>query len=228
MFENSPVTIPLHPAGYCCLDTHEPLVYNQYAWTNATHMLYVEQPVGVGFSRGGPEPQDEDDLSGDFLAFLQSFYHVFPQYQKTKLFIVGESYAGMYVPSIAHKIFTEMKNFHKVQKKNPDFVYIDLAGIALGNGWVDARVQGPAVIDYAYFHGMYDMHTRDMLHAEWERCINGKHNQKQPEPFHSFNVPDDCAMSLGALMAAGKGAWPDRPSGPVCDGMTTQTLVGRN
>jgi hypothetical protein len=42
MFENSPVTTPLHPAGYCCLDTHEPLVYNQFAWTNATHMLYVE------------------------------------------------------------------------------------------------------------------------------------------------------------------------------------------
>jgi hypothetical protein len=84
----------------------------------------------------------------------------------------------MYVPSIAHKIFNEMKKFRKIQKENPDFLYIDLAGIAPGNGWVDSRIQGPAVIDYAYFHGMYDMHTRDMLRAEWECCVNGKSNQK--------------------------------------------------
>jgi hypothetical protein len=43
LFEHSPVTVPLHPAGYCCASANEPLQYNEYAWTQATHMLYVEQ-----------------------------------------------------------------------------------------------------------------------------------------------------------------------------------------
>jgi len=215
MFENSPVTIPLNPAGYCCVSRNEPLVYNKFAWTNATHMLYVEQPVGVGFSHGGPEPKDEADLSGDFFAFLQNFYQVFPEYQKAELFIVGESYAGMYAPAIAHKIYTEMKDFDSKSKRDADLIHIELGGIGLGNGWVDARVQGPATIDYAYFHGMMDMHTRDMLHAEWDRCINSAPGESQPDPFHEFNVPDDCAMSLAVLMTGGKLAWPQRLSGPV-------------
>lgn len=42
-FEHSPVTVTQHPAGFCCGDAHDPLQYNEFAWTKATHMLYVEQ-----------------------------------------------------------------------------------------------------------------------------------------------------------------------------------------
>jgi hypothetical protein len=95
--ENSPVTIPLRPAGSCCMDKIEPLVYNQYAWTNATSMLYIEQPVGTGFSTGDPPaPANETDVAGDMYAFLQNFLQVFDQYAAGRLYIFGESYAGMY------------------------------------------------------------------------------------------------------------------------------------
>jgi carboxypeptidase D len=52
MMENSPVTQPLHAAGYCCLESTPMLSYNQHSWTRATTMLYVEQPIGTGFSYG--------------------------------------------------------------------------------------------------------------------------------------------------------------------------------
>jgi carboxypeptidase C (cathepsin A) len=106
MFEHSPVTVPLNPAGWCCEKQDEPLVYNRYAWTNATVMLYVEQPIGVGFSEATndtPEPLSEDDVAADFDAFLQNFYKVFDGYElkdgtydpkldmtKHKLNLVGE------------------------------------------------------------------------------------------------------------------------------------------
>jgi carboxypeptidase C (cathepsin A) len=108
MFEHSPVTVPLNPAGWCCEAQDEPLVYNRYAWTNATVMLYVEQPIGVGFSEATndtPEPSSEDDVAADFDAFLQNFYKVFNGYEqpdskydpsldmtKHKLNLVGERY----------------------------------------------------------------------------------------------------------------------------------------
>ena len=53
MMENSPVTQPLRPAGFCCLEPTPELHYNEhYSWTQATTMLYVEQPLGTGFSYG--------------------------------------------------------------------------------------------------------------------------------------------------------------------------------
>jgi carboxypeptidase D len=34
-------------------------VQNPYSWTNLTNMLWVEQPVGVGYSQGSPNITDE-------------------------------------------------------------------------------------------------------------------------------------------------------------------------
>jgi len=223
VFENSPVTVPLRPAGYCCTTPDEPLQYNRFSWTNATTMLYLEQPVGTGFARGDPsEPRDETDVAEDFYAWLLNFYEVFPAYQQKRLFLVGESYAGMYVPPMARQIHLENKKVAKQDRVN-------LAGIALGNGWIDAEVQGPATIDFAFWHGMLDLETRDELHREWEHCIAAfdenatatAKTQKEPAPFHPFNVPDDCGMMGGVLAAAGAGAWPNRPEGPDTYDVTT-------
>jgi carboxypeptidase C (cathepsin A) len=145
MFENSPVTVPLRPAGIDHrTSSNEPFEYNTNAWTRATAMLYVEQPVGVGFSTGGPDPESEADLAGDFYVFLQNFFKVFVPYQSSRLFIVGESYAGYFAPSIAYKIFQEQ------QQKDENDVVLKLEGVGLGNGWANALVQGPATIDYGY------------------------------------------------------------------------------
>lgn len=129
-FEHSPVTVPLSPAGSCCISQNAPFVYNHNAWTTATHMLYIEQPIGVGFSSGSPPPQDEHDVARDFHAFLDNFYSTFTLYQNYELYIFGESYAGMYVPAIAHELY----------KNAPSS--IPLTGIGIGNGLLDSRVQG--------------------------------------------------------------------------------------
>ncbi|TFY50429.1 hypothetical protein EVG20_g11523, partial [Dentipellis fragilis] len=47
---------------------------------------------------------DEDGLADEFYGFLTQFYSVFPELVKKKLFITGESYAGMYIPYIATRI----------------------------------------------------------------------------------------------------------------------------
>jgi carboxypeptidase C (cathepsin A) len=164
----------------------------------------LEQPVGVGFSYGGPEPVNEDEVSGDVYAWLMNFYQVFEEYQNSPLYFFGESYAGMYVPSIAQRIHQENL---KLEANVLDGVFrshVNLAGIALGNGLVDAKIQGPAVLDYAYWHGMIDAYTRDNLRVEWNRCISMGSAYHPEPPFHSFNAPDDCAIMEAVLEAAGK------------------------
>ena len=212
MMENGPVTTPLHPAGYMMGEKESdeaPFIENENSWTKVTTMLYVEQPAGpngVGFSHGGREPVNETDVGQDFYEFLQNFFTVFVDQKYKRLFLVGESYAGYYVPGVAKYIHDENKM--NLFNGRPHRV-LNLAGIALGNGWSDAEIQGPAVIDYAWWHGMIDTVMRDAFHAEWENCAKHIHNmhspdkETEPAPFHSFTVPDECGIMGAILQAAG-------------------------
>jgi carboxypeptidase D len=54
-------------------------------------MLYIEQPVGTGYSHGTPNIADENDLAKQFVGFLQQFFKVFPELQGKKTYLTGES-----------------------------------------------------------------------------------------------------------------------------------------
>jgi len=89
--EMAPVTVPLQPAGSFGQQEFVQKEFNEYAWTNVTTVMYVEQPVGTGFSYGADPPEDEQALSQDFYNFLQNFNSVFPEHAKKRLYLVGES-----------------------------------------------------------------------------------------------------------------------------------------
>jgi hypothetical protein len=133
----------------------------------------------------------------------------------------------MYVPSIAHRIHRENQKLAAGVEDGVDRRRVPLEGIALGNGWVDARVQGPATIDYAYWHGLIDAPTRDDLHGVWARCQAKGPAFRSDPPFHPFNVPDDCAMMEGVLRAAGAGALrgADGASYPLAYGPNTYDIT---
>lgn len=63
-------------------------------------MVWVEQPVGTGFSQGTPSATSETDVASQFLGFFKNFLDTFNLYHK-KIYITGESYAGYYIPYIA-------------------------------------------------------------------------------------------------------------------------------
>ncbi|KAL9071579.1 MAG: hypothetical protein Q9161_004146 [Pseudevernia consocians] len=75
-------------------------VPNPWTWVNLTNMVWVEQPVGTGFSQGTPDVTDETGVASEFLGFWKNFIDTFGL-QNRKVYISGESYAGYYVPYIA-------------------------------------------------------------------------------------------------------------------------------
>ncbi|KAH0586845.1 Serine-type carboxypeptidase F [Termitomyces sp. J132] len=78
---------------------------NEYSWTNLSSVLWVEQPVGTGFSQGVPNIRDENDLAAQLVGFLQQFLEVFLELKNKNFYLTGESYAGAYVPYIANYIY---------------------------------------------------------------------------------------------------------------------------
>ena len=81
-------------------------VPNPYTWVNLTNVVWVEQPVGTGFSQGTPTATSEADVAAQFMGFWENFVDTFGL-QNRKVFIAGESYAGYYVPYIADAMLNE-------------------------------------------------------------------------------------------------------------------------
>ncbi|KAF8833005.1 alpha/beta-hydrolase, partial [Paxillus ammoniavirescens] len=81
---------------------------NEHSWTNLSSVLWVEQPVGTGFSQGTPNIENEDQLSEQLVGFMQQFLEVFSELKGKKLWLTGESYAGFYVPYIANYIYENL------------------------------------------------------------------------------------------------------------------------
>jgi carboxypeptidase D len=81
--------------------TYKP-VPNPWSWTKLANVIWVEQPVGTGFSKGNALPADEVEAANQFLGFWKNFMDTFPSLQGKKIYIAGESYAGLYVPYLTN------------------------------------------------------------------------------------------------------------------------------
>jgi carboxypeptidase D len=110
-------------------------VQNPYSWTNLTNMLWVEQPVGVGYSQGTPNITNEVELAAEFRGFYKNFVDTF-QTNNYKTYVTGESYAGFYVPYIADGFISAN-----------DTEYFNLAGISINDPIIgDETIQQQVVI----------------------------------------------------------------------------------
>jgi len=107
-------------------------IYNPYAWTRLGTLLIIDQPAPVGFSYcnedttshscGGIAWTDENTSANAYLA-LQTFYERFPCKKSKDLYLTGESYAGIYIPTLARRVVRDIDNSGIVLK-----------GLAVGDG----------------------------------------------------------------------------------------------
>jgi carboxypeptidase C (cathepsin A) len=84
-------------------NTETRLQSNPNSWANVAHMLFIEQPIGVGFSNLGNNtiPNNTESVAKDFETFLIKFYDLFKTLKSNDLFIFGESFGGHYIPGFA-------------------------------------------------------------------------------------------------------------------------------
>ncbi|OIT02822.1 PREDICTED: serine carboxypeptidase-like 45 [Nicotiana attenuata] len=133
------------------------LVKNEYSWNKEANMLYLESPIGVGFSystnTSSYETVNDETTARDNVVFLQSWFDKFPQYRNSNLFLTGESYAGHYVPQLA-KLMIELN-----QKKK----LFNLKGVALGNPVLEFATDFNSRAEYFWSHGLISDSTYRMF-----------------------------------------------------------------
>ncbi|AEO63549.1 uncharacterized protein THITE_2108975 [Thermothielavioides terrestris NRRL 8126] len=125
------------------------LVYNEGAWNEFANVMFVDNPVGTGYSYVDTNAylHELDEMADQFVIFLEKWYALFPEYEHDDLYIAGESYAGQYIPYIAKHILDRNKLPTTKHKWN-------LMGLLIGNGWISPPEQYEAYLQYAFDRGL--------------------------------------------------------------------------
>ncbi|KAI1690729.1 serine carboxypeptidase domain-containing protein [Ditylenchus destructor] len=144
------------------------LFENVYSWNRFSNILYLETPHGVGFSYhdttdSNPDPGygDTKTLTDTYLA-LVDFFSVYPEYQTRDFYIMGESYGGVYAPSLADDIIKKIqaKTIHASMKD------VNFVGLAIGNGLLSLTHQINSIIAMKYHRGFIGKEQWDFLKRE--------------------------------------------------------------
>uniref|UniRef100_N1QY91 Serine carboxypeptidase-like 18 n=1 Tax=Aegilops tauschii TaxID=37682 RepID=N1QY91_AEGTA len=124
------------------------LLYRPETWTKVSNIIFIDSPVGSGFSYGTLE---EGFISSDTTAvkrlvvFLKKWLRGHPQFLSNSLYVGGESYCGMIIPTLALEI-------HISNKESGEEPLLNLKGYFAGNPVTDDRFDTAGKVQF--FHGM--------------------------------------------------------------------------
>ncbi|KAG2707865.1 hypothetical protein I3760_05G165900 [Carya illinoinensis] len=166
------------------------LKFNPYSWNTAANLLFVESPVGVGFSYTNTS-SDINELGDtvtakDSYTFLLNWFRRFPQFKSHEFYIAGESYAGHYVPQLSELVFEGNK---KASKQN----YINFKGFMIGNAAIDDETDQTGMIDYAWDHAVI---SDRLYHEIKSKCNFSQENSSidcdkaMEEYYQVYNIID--------------------------------------
>lgn len=95
------LTSPRKENGPCQFVGNAPTpTRNPYSWNEFANMLYVDQPIGVGFSYGKNDVSSSVQAAPLVWTLLQAFFAHFPKYESRDFGLFTESYGGHYGPGI--------------------------------------------------------------------------------------------------------------------------------
>ncbi|KAH9842991.1 serine carboxypeptidase [Rhodofomes roseus] len=131
--------------GPCLVVKSSSTAYNPDSWNSNANMIFIDQPVGVGYSYAeyGEAVSTTFEAAKDVAAFFAIFFEYFSEFSGRPLHMAGESYAGRFIPVVASE----------VHDQNPRLVEagmhpVNLSSIMLGNGLTDFE---------SIFSAYYDM-----------------------------------------------------------------------
>lgn len=164
------------------------LTLNKDSWNNNATVIWIDQPVGTGFSYGG-HVHNEAGVGSDVADFITTFVNekYDGKYKDLPFHIFGESYAGHYVPAVTRELV------RRNAAATADDATVNLAGMAIGNGLTDPADQYAQYIPFVRDHELVDDAALRVMEGIWKICeplING------------CNTNDSKGLAWGECMGA--------------------------
>ncbi|XP_031130586.1 serine carboxypeptidase-like 13 [Ipomoea triloba] len=150
------------------------LSLNPFAWTKIANIIFLDLPVGTGFSYATTiRANTSDDIQAGIhgCEFVQKWLKEHPNFISNALYVGGESYAGIFVPIITQFISDGIE-----ARITP---WINLKGYLLGNPMTNLNTDGNYQIPYAHGMGLIS----DDLYKSLERHCGGEYRNVDPNNF---------------------------------------------
>ena len=116
-------------------------------WTENFNLLFVDAPLGVGFSHA-KSPSDlatsSEEIASQFITFMEGFFNRHTEFKDPRVIIAGEDYAGHTIPLIVN-----------LAQHTPHLPF-QVAGMAVGNGHTHAPIQVITKAESATIFGLVD------------------------------------------------------------------------
>lgn len=135
---------------------------NPYAWSKVSNIIYLDSPSGVGFSyskTGSDYDTGDIRTAKDTHTFLLKWFEQYPEFQSNQFFIAGESFAGIYVPTLSYEVSKGILAGAKP--------VLNFKGYMVGNGVTDHVFDGNALVPFV--HGM-GLISDDIFQEAKELC----------------------------------------------------------
>ncbi|GMT02790.1 hypothetical protein PENTCL1PPCAC_24964, partial [Pristionchus entomophagus] len=170
-------------------DWGETVTTNPMSWNRFASIIFLDAPAGVGFSvrRDGLYNFTDDEVADDNHVAMKKWFEKFPERKTNDLYIMGESYAGTYIPMLADRLAKDKENF-------PQF-----KGMAVGNGCVNDQLLFNSVIQYTYYHGLVD---ETIYMNAVDKCCKGTSSTECDFYSHAWDKQDPCYAEAQILYQA--------------------------
>ncbi|OSD06714.1 serine carboxypeptidase [Trametes coccinea BRFM310] len=182
---------------------------NPYSWNEVSNVLYIDQPVGVGFSYGDENVYTGEDAAAQVWRFLQIFLSDsrFAKYQKSDFGIWTELYGASYAAVFGNYFLSQNS---KIANGTISGLAINLKSIGVGGGVFDPLTQYPLYEDYVVSNPYAQLiSAREVLDQTrlWFAADNSG-IQKKIQNCYQNSYEDDKLVCWDAVLAANQG-WVD-------------------
>lgn len=155
-------------------------------------MLYVDQPIGVGFSYGNDTVYSSASAAPPVWKLLQAFFANFQQYKNREFGLFTESYGGHFGPCMYHLFSPGAKAnntaFAAYFESQNAAIYsgqlkaqpINLVALGINNGWYDVVIQERTWVSFSVNNSYYPLinqsiadsyiHDYDLIKSTLEKC----------------------------------------------------------
>ncbi|KAJ7092784.1 alpha/beta-hydrolase [Mycena belliarum] len=137
--EHGPCTV--NPDG-------ESTTLNPFSWNSISNMIYIDQPIGTGFSFGTDTVNSTESAAVQFWKVFQVLFESgeFAQYQSREFIFATESYGGHYGPAFV--TYFDQQNA-AIAEGTVTGVPIVVSALMVNNGWYDPLIQNLAYLTFA-------------------------------------------------------------------------------
>ncbi|KAF5747528.1 serine carboxypeptidase-like 20 [Tripterygium wilfordii] len=152
---------------------------NPYSWSKVSNIIYLDSPVGVGFSYSKDQTKyviGDRQTAIDTYTFLVMWFELYPEFVNNPFYIAGESYAGVYIPTLATNIIQRINDGVEPE--------INFKGYMVGNGLTVPDIAFNTDVQVLFLHGM-GLISDNLFEV-------GKCKNKIIDGMNKFNILEPC------------------------------------